>query len=272
MTSRREVIKAAGLAVLAQSILFPAVAGARSVPKKQGPLSMTKILMITTSANKMLPGGEPTGVWLEELTTPYYAFRDAGAEVTIASMTGGAVPVDPRSLNKNGESDASVERYLKDEALNIAVADTPVFSSIDPTNYDALFLPGGHGTMFDYPTSEALARLVERFDREGKVVAAVCHGPAGLVGAKKSDGTPFVAGRKVAAFTDSEERAVGLDNAMPFLLEARLKELGAAHEGGPDFKPYAVRDGRLVTGQNPASATRTAALVMEALKADVARP
>ena len=98
-------------------------------------------------------------------------------------------------------------------------------------------------------------------------MAAVCHGPAGLVAAKKADGTPFVAGRKVAAFTDSEERAVGLEEAVPFLLESRLKELGAAHEGGPDFKPYAVRDGRLVTGQNPASATRTAELVMEALRA-----
>ena len=154
--------------------------------------------------------------------------------------------------------------------MKAEVADTPVFTSIDPTGYDALFLPGGHGTMFDYPGSEELARLVERFDREGKIVAAVCHGPAGLVSAKNADGTPLVAGRRVAAFTDSEERAVGLDDAVPFLLETRLKELGAKHEGGPDFKPFALRDGNLVTGQNPASATRTAELVMEALKDKVA--
>ena len=227
---------------------------------------MTRILIVTTSADRMTPGTEPTGVWLEELTTPYYAFRDAGAEVTIASIQGGPVPIDARSVNAPGENDASVERYLADEALKAEVAATPAFTAIDPDGYDALFLPGGHGTMFDYPVSEGLAHLVERFDRAGKVVAAVCHGPAGLVAARKADGTPFVAGRKVAAFTDSEERAVGLENAVPFLLESHLKELGAAHQGGPDFKPYAVRDGRLVTGQNPASATRTAELVMEALR------
>ncbi|WP_307098229.1 type 1 glutamine amidotransferase domain-containing protein [Sphingomonas sp. SORGH_AS_0950] len=200
----------------------------------------------------MTPGTEPTGVWLEELTTPYYAFRDGGADVTLASIKGGAIPVDQRSVNADGENDASVERYLKDEALKAEMADTPAFVSIDTAGYDAVFLPGGHGTMFDYPGSEDLARLVERFDREGKIVAAVCHGPAGLVSARKPDGTPFVAGRRVAAFTDSEERAVGLD------------------EGGPDFQPFALRDGNLVTGQNPASATRTAELVMEALTAKAA--
>ena len=147
---------------------------------------MTRILMVATSADRMTPGTEPTGVWLEELTTPYYAFRDAGAEVTLASIKGGAIPVDQRSVNADGENDASVERYLKDEALKGEVASTLVFTSIDPAGYDALFLPGGHGTMFDYPVSDELARLVERFDREGKIVAAVCHGPAGLVSAKKA--------------------------------------------------------------------------------------
>ena len=230
-----------------------------------------KILIVATSADKMTPSSEPTGVWLEELTTPYYAFCDAGAAVTLTSISGGPIPVDARSLKANGENDASVERYLKDEAFKASVANTPNFTTIDPSGYDALFLPGGHGTMFDYPVSEELARLVERFDREGKIIAAVCHGPAGLVSAKKADGTPFVAGRRVAAFTDSEERAVGLDKAVPFLLESRLKELGALHEGGPDFRSFAIRDGRLVTGQNPASATRTTALVLEAFNETKAR-
>lgn len=228
---------------------------------------MTRILMIATSADRMTPGTEPTGVWLEELTTPYYAFRDAGADVTLASIKGGAIPVDERSVNADGENDASVERYLKDETLKSEVANTPSFASIDTDAFDAVFLPGGHGTMFDYPGSEELARLVERFDREGRIVAAVCHGPAGLVSAKKPDGTPFVEGRRVAAFTDNEERAVGLDQAVPFLLETRMKDLGAIHEAGPDFQPFALRDGNLVTGQNPASATRTAELVLEALSA-----
>lgn len=229
-----------------------------------------KILMISTSAATMGAADEPTGVWLEELTTPYYAFRDAGAEVTLASIAGGAIPVDPRSVKPAGENDSSVERYLRDVALRDAVANSPVFTSIDPTGFDAVFLPGGHGTMFDYPFDDALARLVERFDRDGKVVAAVCHGPAGLVAARKPDGTPFVAGRRVAAFTDSEERAVGLDHAVPFLLETRLRDLGARHQGAADFQPFALRDGNLVTGQNPASAAPVAALVMEALSVEAA--
>ena len=224
-----------------------------------------RILMVTTSADRMSPGGEPTGVWLEELTAPYYAFRDAGAQVTIASIKGGAVPVDARSVAAAGKNDPSVERYLQDMELKAKVAATLKFTDFVVEDFDALFLPGGHGTMFDYPDSAELARLVERFDRAGKVVAAVCHGPAGLVGAKKADGSPFVAGRKVAAFTDSEERAVGLDKSVPFLLETRLRQLGALHDGGPDFKSHAVRDGQLVTGQNPASAVPAAQLVIEAL-------
>ena len=232
---------------------------------KNASMTTKRILMVTTSADRMTPGTEPTGVWLEELTTPYYAFSDAGAEVTVASIKGGRVPVDARSVSEAGKNDPSVERYLKDPALQAKVSATPKFTDVDPREYDALFLPGGHGTMFDYPGSAELARLVERFDREGKVVAAVCHGPAGLVAAKKPDGTPFVAGRRVAAFTDSEERAVGLDKAVPFMLETRLRELGAEHVAAPDFQPHAVRDGRLVTGQNPASAVRTAELVIEAL-------
>ncbi|HZG08285.1 MAG TPA: type 1 glutamine amidotransferase domain-containing protein [Allosphingosinicella sp.] len=226
---------------------------------------MKKILMVTTSADRMRPSGEPTGVWLEELTTPYYAFSDAGAEVVIASIMGGAVPIDSRSVKPEGENEASVERFYRDQGLRGKVQNTPLFTALDASAFDALFLPGGHGTMFDYPFSDALARLVERFDRDGKIVAAVCHGPAGLVAARKPDGRPFVAGRRVSAFTDSEERAAGLENKVPFLLENRLKELGARHEAAPDFQPFAIRDGRLITGQNPASATRTAALVMEAL-------
>lgn len=230
-----------------------------------GSPKMQRILMVATSADRMAPGNEPTGVWLEELTAPYYAFRDAGAEVTIASIKGGAIPVDARSFSEESKKEPSVARYLQDPDLKAKVASTSRFTDLDPSGYDALFLPGGHGTMFDYPESAELARLVERFDREGKIVAAVCHGPAGLVGARKADGTPFVAGRKLAAFTDSEERAVGLDKAVPFLLETRLKELGAVHDGGPDFKPHTVRDGRLITGQNPASAVPAAKLVLEVL-------
>lgn len=229
-----------------------------------------KILIITTSAATMGTSDDPTGLWLEELTTPWYAFVDAGADLTLASIAGGKIPVDPRSLKPAGENDASVERALNDATFQRLIAETPKFDTLDASGYDAILLPGGHGTMFDYPQNAALARLVAAFDAAGKVVAAVCHGPAGLVGARKADGTPVVAGRRVAAFTDSEERAAGLDKAVPFLLETRLKELGARHESGPDFKPFALRDGNLVTGQNPASAEPLAKLVMEALEARVA--
>lgn len=224
-----------------------------------------RILMIATSAATM-NGGQPTGVWLEELTTPYYAFHDAGAVVTLASIAGGAIPIDPNSLKPAGENEASVERYLADAALRQQVAETPCFETLDAEAFDALFLPGGHGTMFDYPLNTTLARLIARLHEAGKLIAAVCHGPAGLVSALKPDGTPLVAGRRLTGFSDSEERAVGLDQAVPFLLEQRLKQLGALYEAAPDFAPYAVRDGNLVTGQNPASAEKTATLVMEVLR------
>ncbi|APX12568.1 type 1 glutamine amidotransferase domain-containing protein [Tateyamaria omphalii] len=227
-------------------------------------MTNANILMIATSAAQM-DNGEATGLWLEELTTPFYAFTDAGAQVTLASIRGGAIPVDLRSIAPEGENDASVERYLKDKEVQDEVGATPRFTDIDPAGFDALFLPGGHGTMFDYPNDADLHALIEAFDRAGKVVAAVCHGPAALVGPKAEDGTPLVQGRRIAAFTDSEEHAVGLQDAVPFLLESRLKELGAKHEAAPDFEPFALRDGNLVTGQNPASAQKTADLVFEAL-------
>ncbi len=223
------------------------------------------ILIVATSAATMNSSSRPTGVWLEELTTPWYAFRDAGATVTLASIAGGAIPIDPNSLKPAGENEASVERYLTDEAFQRQVADTPCFETLDANTFDALFLPGGHGTMFDYPAHTALADLITRLQVAGKVIAAVCHGPAGLVSARKADGSPLVAGRRVTAFSDSEERAIGLDQAVPFLLEQRLQQLGAHYESAPDFAPHAVRDGNLITGQNPASAEPTAVLVMEAL-------
>ncbi|PTX56865.1 putative intracellular protease/amidase [Litoreibacter ponti] len=228
-------------------------------------MSTPKILMVATSAREM-NNGEATGVWLEELTTPYYAFKDAGADVTLTSILGMEIPVDERSLSEDDKA-PSVERYLEDEDLQQMVKNTPSFNSIDTDGFDAIFLPGGHGTMFDYPDNAELAALILKFDADGKVVSAVCHGPAGLVSATKADGRPLVEGRRVAGFTNSEEHAVGLADAMPFLLESKLKDLGANHEAGPDFESFAVRDGNLITGQNPASATETATMVLDALAA-----
>lgn len=225
---------------------------------------MTKILIVTTSHAKMGDTGKPTGLWFEELATPYWSFRDAGAEVTIASIAGGPVPIDATSME--GEIAASVQRFqADDEAMRQLQNSLPVTDArID--DFDAVFLPGGHGTMWDLPDSAALIALLEAAWASGKAVAAVCHGPAGLVNVKDADGKPIVAGRRVSSFTDSEEKAVGLVDAVPFLLETRLRELGGDFSGVADFQPYAVRDGQLVTGQNPASSEKVAQLTLEAVR------
>lgn len=225
---------------------------------------MTKptILIVSTSAARMT-SGEPTGIWLEELTTPFYAFLDAGADVTVASIEGGEIPVDPRS---EADEAPSARRARLDKDFQKIIADTPRFDSLTK-RFDAVFLPGGHGVMFDFPGSQALADLVSRQLAEGRVIAAVCHGPAGLVAARGADGAPVVQGRKVAGFTNSEEGAVELDTAVPFLLQTRLEELGADYRKGPDFQSFAVRDGDLITGQNPQSAGEVARLVLDAVGA-----
>lgn len=159
-----------------------------------------RILIIATSHANMGSAGEKTGVWLAELTTPYYAFVDGGAEVTIASIAGGAVPIDPRSTGDDAKEEESVRRYLQDPALRSRVGATPAFTAVEADSFDAIFLPGGHGTMWDFPTSDDLAALVSAFLAANKPVAAVCHGPAGLTAAKTPQGESIVKGRKVAPF------------------------------------------------------------------------
>lgn len=221
------------------------------------------ILIVTTSHDLIGSTGKATGVWLEELTTPYYLFKDAGVEVTIASIRGGRVPVDPSSTS--GEIPESARRFLADPEAQRAVAATPAIDAVDVASYDAVFLPGGHGTVWDLPESAALARGLTAAYAAGKVVSAVCHGPAGLVGVTDPSGAPLVKGRRVSGFTDTEEVLAGLDKTVPFLLESKLRELGGLYEKGADFQPFAVADGRLVTGQNPASSGLVAKLVLEAL-------
>jgi putative intracellular protease/amidase len=226
-----------------------------------------RILIVVTSHAALGDTGKPTGVWLEELAVPYMRFVDAGADVTITSIMGGKIPVDPRSMPPTGPDSPVVERFLADPTAVRSLAKSTPLESVDATRFDAVFLPGGHGTMFDFPVSLALASAVSRAWTAGRVVAAVCHGPAGLVGAVDSDGKPVVAGRRVSAFTNAEEDAVGLTRAVPFLLQSKLESLGAKVETGPKFEPFAIADGRLVTGQNPASARPTADLTLQAIAA-----
>jgi putative intracellular protease/amidase len=185
--------------------------------------------------------------------------------VTLASIKGGPAPIDPRSVKPKGENEDSVDRFLGDEAASGALKATLALSPIDISEYDAVFLPGGHGTMWDLPENLELAALLGKAWADGKVVAAVCHGPAGLVNVTDETGAPLVNGHRVTGFSDSEERAAGLDEAVPFLLETRLRELGGRYERAADFQPFAIADGRLVTGQSPASSTLTARLTLEAL-------
>ena len=227
---------------------------------------MPKILIVTTSHDKLGETGQPTGLWLEELATPYYVLADSGAELTLASIKGGAVPIDPKSREPEGGVPASVERFLGDPKAVAAAKTTLAIGEVNAGDYDAIFLPGGHGTMWDLPGSGALARAVGAALDAGRIVAAVCHGPAGLVSAKTGEGRPVVEGKRVSSFTDSEEKAVGLTKVVPFLLETRLRMLGAQVEKAPDFQAFAVRDDNLITGQNPASSELVAGLVLEALK------
>lgn len=224
-----------------------------------------RILIVVTSHAELGDTGNPTGFHLEELTHPYYAFTDAGYRVDIASVRGGEAPIDPNSRKPDGENADSVERFLNDATAMAAIRETPALSDVDPEAYDGLYLPGGHGTMWDMPENETLARLIAAFYEAGKPVGAVCHGPAALVGAKTRDGGPIVAGKRMNCFRDEEERKVELDGVVPFLLESKLAELGAKVEGGEPFTSYAVRDGNLVTGQNPMSLARLSELILEAL-------
>jgi putative intracellular protease/amidase len=224
-----------------------------------------KVLIIVTSSAQMGDSGEPTGVWLEELAVPYLHLRDAGFEVTVVSVEGGKLPVDPRSIAERGENPEPVERFMDDDEGQQILENSQPLSSVDTSNFDAVFFPGGHGTMWDFP-AENIGQVVSDFIAADKPVAAVCHGPAALVSAKGPGGEPIVKGLEVSAFTNSEEEAVGLMDAVPFSLTDRLRELGAEVKTVDDFQPYAIRDGLLITGQNPQSSEKVAELLTQTLR------
>lgn len=216
---------------------------------------MAKVLFILTSHDQLGDTGKPTGFYIDEMAAPYWALTDAGHDVTIASVKGGKPPVDPNSLDDDpAKRPAPVTRFLDDATAKAKLDDTPAVADVKADGYDAVFLPGGHGTMWDFAGNADVARLVSAVWAKDGVVGAVCHGPAGLLGATKADGTPLVEGKHVAGFTDSEEKTVGLTDQVPYLLETRLREQGAKFEGKADWEVFAVTDGKLVTGQNPQSA------------------
>lgn len=211
------------------------------------------ILMIVTSHDQ-INATRKTGLWFEEFAEPYRAFRQQGYEVTVASPKGGAAPIDPNS-----------QPETPDATLMAVIADTVRLENVNLAAYDAVFLPGGHGTMFDMP-DEQVGRVIGAFADAGKVIGAVCHGPAGLVEARRVDGTPVVQGYRLTSFTNEEEAAAGLVEEMPFLLQTRLTELGAAFVAAPMWSDHVVVDRHLVTGQNPQSSQSTAEAIIRLLE------
>ncbi|AAN68103.1 TPA: type 1 glutamine amidotransferase domain-containing protein [Pseudomonas aeruginosa] len=223
-----------------------------------------KILLVLTSHEQLGNTGEKTGFWLEELAAPYYAFIDAGAQLTLASPNGGQPPLDPKSNEPDFQTDAT-RRFEIDSVATHALANTLKLSDLNGAEFDAVFYPGGHGPLWDLAEDAASIALIERSIAAGKPVAAVCHAPAVLRHVKGSDGQPLVAGKAVTGFSNSEEEAVGLTQVVPFLVEDMLKAQGGHYSKTADWQVHVITDGLLITGQNPASSEATAHALLNVL-------
>jgi putative intracellular protease/amidase len=221
---------------------------------------VTKVLMVLTSHADLGDTGHKTGYYLPEVAHPWKVFTEAGYQVDFVSPKGGEAPMDGVD-----PSDPVQQAFLDDPDVAAALRSTLAPEQANPSDYDVIFYAGGHGTMWDFPDNTQLAKVAAEVYEGGGVVAALCHGPAGLVNVRLSDGSYLVAGKEVSAFTNEEETAVGLTEVVPFLLQTKLTERGARHTGTENFAAYVVADGRLVTGQNPASATGVAERVVELL-------
>ena len=223
-----------------------------------------KILIVLTSHELLGNTGNKTGFWIEEFATPYYYLVDNGANVTLASPNGGQPPIDPTSDKPENQTE-STKRFKNDKILQEKLSKTLKLSDVSANEYSAVFYPGGHGPLWDLAESEVSARLIESFYNADKPVAFVCHAPAALKNVKNILGEPLVKGKKVTGFTNSEEALVGLTNVVPFLVEDMLKKNGGIYSKSNDFETYALEDGLLITGQNPASSQKVAELLLNKL-------
>lgn len=223
-----------------------------------------KILMVLTSHDELGTTGKKTGFWLEELAAPYYAFLDAGAEITLASPKGGQPPLDPKSDEPDSQTD-DTRRFHADSAAQAVLASTVRLDTVNQAAFDAVFYPGGHGPLWDLANDKHSIALIEQTLQAGKPVALVCHAPGVLRDVKNADGTPLVKGKKVTGFTNSEEEGVGLTDVVPFLVEDVLKQNGGLYSRGDDWQSYTVQDGLLITGQNPGSSSETAQVLLTQL-------
>jgi putative intracellular protease/amidase len=227
-----------------------------------------KIVMVLTSHDRLGDTGRKTGFWLEEFAAPYFVFRDAGVELTLASPNGGQPPIDPKSDLPENQT-AAMARFKRDEAAQQALAHTIPLADVRAADYDTVFYVGGHGPMWDLAESPVSIALLESFYGSGKPIALVCHSP-GVLRHVTDNGAPLVKGKRVTGFTNEEEEEVQLTHVVPFLVEDELKHLGATFEKVPNWQPFSIVDGRLVTGQNPASSTSAAQALLGVLASRVA--
>ena len=223
-----------------------------------------KVLFVLTSHDKLGNTGHKTGFWLEEFAAPYFALKDAGAVITLASPAGGQPPLDPKSDEPDAQTPAT-DRFRQDTDAQAALASTVPLTQVNAVDFHAVFYPGGHGPLWDLATDPHSIALLEAFDRANKPLALVCHAPGVLIHVCAADGQPLVAGRNVTGFTNSEEAAVGLSAVVPYLIEDEFVRLGAHYEKGPDWQVHVVTDGHLITGQNPASSEAVAHALLSML-------
>lgn len=226
-----------------------------------------KILMVLTSHDQLGNTGRKTGFWLEELAAPYYVFKDAGVEVVLASPKGGQPPLDPKSNEPDFQSEAT-RRFEADENASAALSDTLRLDTVSLSDYDAVFYPGGHGPLWDLAEDQTSINLISSALSQEKPVALVCHAPGVLRHVKNPDGSPLVQGKKVTGFTNTEEEGVGLTDVVPFLVEDELVKNRGVYTKGPDWQSCVVQDGLLITGQNPASSSEAAHVLMQTLRRD----
>jgi putative intracellular protease/amidase len=215
-----------------------------------------KILMVLTSHDQLGDTGRKTGFWLEEFAAPYFVFRDAGVQLTLASPKGGQPPIDPKSDSPENQTPA-MARFKQDQAAQKALSKTVKLADVKAEDYDTVFYVGGHGPMWDLVDNPDSIALIESFYNSGKPVAAVCHSPA-VFHRVAYNGAPLVKGKRVTGFTNGEEEAVHLTKVVPFLVEDELKRIGGKYEKAPDWESFAIVDDRVITGQNPASSTAAA--------------
>lgn len=224
-----------------------------------------KVLMVLTSHDQLGDTGNKTGFWLEEFASPYYVFKDAGVDITLASPKGGQPPLDPSSDSDDAQTE-STRRFKDDSEAQDHLANTVTLSSVNANDFDAVFYPGGHGPLWDLSQDQDSIALIENAYNANKPVGAVCHAPAVFKDVKDQNGEALVKGKKVTAFSNSEEDAVQLTEVVPFLVEDMLKEHGGNYDKGDDWSSFVQVDGHLITGQNPASSAATAEAILDQLK------